>query len=98
MNVASGDTLESLAEMYQMPYEKLLAANKGMHLYAVQLNFPSLHLIFTPSAGCIRNNQGLIARTKDGMYHMAGISLVPLLLNVLGRSSIARICRGMLDQ
>ena len=30
LNVGKGDTLESLAEMYQIPFEKILAANEGM--------------------------------------------------------------------
>lgn len=29
LKVDKGDTLEGLAQMYHLPYEKLLAANKG---------------------------------------------------------------------
>ena len=34
LNVGKGDTLASLAEMYQIPFEKILAANEGMKAYA----------------------------------------------------------------
>ena len=35
LNVGKGDTLESLAEMFRLPYEKVLAANEGARTQAI---------------------------------------------------------------
>ena len=42
LNVSKGDTLESLAEMYHIPFEKMYAANEGMPVHAPTAGMASL--------------------------------------------------------